>query len=168
MSKIILISGLVGAGKSTYARELEKTNGAVRFSIDEWMATLFKADWPDDLNFKWSMERIYRIEDQIWSMVEKLISINVTAVLDLGLLKLEHRQKFYELAATHGYEIETHLIEADKAIRWQRVQNRNLEKGETFSLEVTREMFDFCEELYERPHGDEMTRCQFIRTDMVN
>lgn len=165
MSKIILISGLVGAGKSTYARNLEKSSGAIRFSVDEWMTTLFKADWPDDLDFNWSMERIFRIEEQIWSMVEKLMRFDVSAILDLGLLKQEHRQKFYDLAAKHGFDIETHLIEADIDIRWHRVQNRNTVKGETFSLEVTREMFDFCENLYEHPEGDEVARCTFIRTD---
>jgi len=165
MAKIILISGLVGAGKSTYARKLEKLENAIRFSIDEWMTTLFKADWPEDLNFNWSIERIYRIEDQIWALVEKLIAIDVSVILDLGLLQKEHRQKFYDRAAQKNINIETHLIEADEKIRWQRVQTRNEDKGETFSLEVTREMFDFCENLYEQPEGSEVVMCKFIRTD---
>ncbi|MBT5072583.1 MAG: ATP-binding protein [Kordiimonadaceae bacterium] len=165
MAKIILISGLVGAGKSTYARELETSIGAIRFSIDEWMSTLFSADQVGEIEYEWAMERIGRIERQIWSMAEKLLKLDIPAILDLGLLQREHRQKFYDLAKAQNFQIETHLIEADKAIRWKRVQTRNKEKGETFSLEVNSEMFEFCEGLYEHPDKDEAKMCKFIRTD---
>ena len=40
-SIIYLICGSTGAGKTTYAIRLSETVGAVRFSIDEWMAALF-------------------------------------------------------------------------------------------------------------------------------
>lgn len=166
MTKIMLISGLVGAGKSTYARRLAKDESAIRFSIDEWMIGLFKADFPKQLDFEWSMERIYKIEEQVWSVVEQLIENGTPVILDFGLLQREHRQKFYDWAATNELTIETHVIEADKDIRWQRVLNRNLEKGDTYSLEVNKEMFDFCENLYERPQEDELSRCKFVQTDI--
>lgn len=165
MAKIILISGLIGAGKSTYARELETAIGAIRFSIDEWMSTLFKADQGGEIEYEWAMERIGRIEKQIWSMTEKLLKLDISVILDLGLLQKEHRQKFYDLAGVQNFKIETHLIEVVKDIRWQRVEMRNKEKGETFSLEVTSEMFEFCEGLYEYPDEDEMVNCKIIRAD---
>jgi len=165
MTKIMLISGLVGAGKSTYARRLAKEESAIRFSIDEWMIALFKADFPKQLDFEWSMERIYRIEEQVWSVVEQLIVNGTSVILDFGLLQREHRQKFYDWAEINNFTIEIHVIEADKDIRWQRVLNRNLEKGATYSLEVNKEMFDFCEDLYERPEADELSRCKFVQTD---
>ena len=165
MSKIILISGLVGAGKSTYARKLAKQIGGLRFSIDEWMMTLFSADFPEELNFKWSMERIYRIEEQMWSLVPQTIDLGLPLILDLGLLQREHRQKFYNWAEDNNYKIETHVIEADKNIRWERVSNRNNEQGETYSLEVNKEMFDFCEDLYEYPDEQELQYCSFVKTD---
>jgi len=61
MAKIILISGLIAAGESTYARELEKSIGAVRFSIDEWITALYQADQVGDIEYEWAMERIGRI-----------------------------------------------------------------------------------------------------------
>ena len=165
MSIIILISGLIGAGKSTYARKLASEIGALRFSIDEWMMALFSADFPEELNFKWSMERIYRIEEQMWSLVPQLMTLDCAVIFDLGLLQREHRQKFYNWAKESSYKIETHVIEADKKLRWQRVTNRNDEKGETYSLEVNQEMFDFCEDLYEYPDEEELKYCTFINTD---
>lgn len=57
--------------------------------------------------------------------------------------------------STYSRQIETHLIEAEINIRWSRVQKRNSEKGQTYSLDVDREMFDFCENLYEHPDKEE-------------
>jgi hypothetical protein len=39
-SKLIIVCGLPGAGKTTHAKRLEETLGAVRFCPDEWMAAL--------------------------------------------------------------------------------------------------------------------------------
>jgi pantothenate kinase-related protein Tda10 len=39
--KVILVCGPVGAGKTTYSMALAKEIGAIRFSIDPWMQTLF-------------------------------------------------------------------------------------------------------------------------------
>ena len=59
-SIIYLICGSTGAGKSTYAIQLSDKAGAVRFSIDEWMAALFWMDTPKPLDPSWAMERVNR------------------------------------------------------------------------------------------------------------
>jgi hypothetical protein len=41
-----LISGPVGAGKTSYSRKLASEHNAVVFSIDEWMQNLFGGDLP--------------------------------------------------------------------------------------------------------------------------
>jgi predicted kinase len=165
MTKIILICGLVGAGKSTEARKLEAEQHMVRFALDEWLACLYSADQEDVMDYDWTMARIERIESQIWSMTQQIMNAGVSVVLDLGFLKQDHRQKFYGLAAQAGLAIEAHLIEADIETRWQRTGHRNEAQGETFSLNVTREMFDFCEEIFERPKDDELKICKVIKTD---
>jgi antitoxin VapB len=60
-----LICGSTGAGKTTYALQLSDRVGAVRFSIDEWMAALFWMDTPQSLDPAWSMERVERCLTQI-------------------------------------------------------------------------------------------------------
>ena len=55
-----------------------------------------------------------------------------------------------------GYDVKLHFVDVDPDTRWQRVQKRNAEKGDTFALEVTREMFDFMEGIWEAPDADEM------------
>jgi predicted kinase len=44
MKKLILVCGSTGVGKTTYSLSLSKEIGAVRFSIDPWMKTLFSKD----------------------------------------------------------------------------------------------------------------------------
>jgi predicted kinase len=65
---IHLICGSTGAGKTTYALRLSDHLEGVRFSIDEWMATLFWMDTPQPLNPAWSIERVERCLTQIWAV----------------------------------------------------------------------------------------------------
>ncbi|MGR3662551.1 MAG: hypothetical protein ACU0CA_15430 [Paracoccaceae bacterium] len=47
-------------------------------------------------------------------------------------------------------------MDIPKDIRWQRVQQRNAEQGETFVMEVPREMFDFMQKLWIAPDDEKM------------
>jgi len=49
------------------------------------------------------------------------------------------------------YSCELHWIDIPQDIRWERVQGRNREKGESYTMDVTREMFDFMEGEWEMP-----------------
>ncbi len=55
-----------------------------------------------------------------------------------------------------GYSTSLHFLDVPESIRWDRVENRNTEKGETFALEVTREMFDFMNRIWQAPMDAEM------------
>jgi len=39
--------------------------------------------------------------------------------------------------------------------RWRRVEQRNIEKGSTYQLEISRDIFDFLNGLWEAPSADE-------------
>ncbi|MGC1515137.1 MAG: ATP-binding protein [Maribacter sp.] len=153
---IHLIVGNTGSGKSTYANELRtKTNGIV-FSIDKWNNTLFLADKKPTDGLDWFLERIERAELLIIDLIQQLENSKTDAILDLGLAKLEHREKFRKLAALNNYDLTTHFLDISKDIRLNRVMKRNKEKGETFEFEVTKENFDFMEQWFERPTAEEM------------
>ena len=145
MGNIHLVLGPQGAGKSTYARQLAQQESAVRFSIDEWMQSLFGPDLPKALSLSWIMERVQRCEKQIWSITAQISQAGGNVVLDLGFTKIESRKAFRQLAADIGAEVQLHVLDAPYATRKERVMNRNTEKGETYSFEVTPMMFDFME-----------------------
>ena len=48
MRAIHALHGFIGSGKTTLARRLETQLGALRFTPDEWMTTLYGADPPAD------------------------------------------------------------------------------------------------------------------------
>ncbi|HEX3344301.1 MAG TPA: ATP-binding protein [Polyangiaceae bacterium] len=156
MPAVHLITGNVGAGKTTYAMELADRLGGVRFSTDEWMVTLFHADMKDVMDLPWTLERIDRLERQVWKVVAQLASRGIDAVLDLGLSKKAHREKHRALARALGIDAKLHFLDVDLATRALRVKKRNAEKRESFAFEVTDAMIEFMEGYFERPDGDEL------------
>jgi predicted kinase len=164
-----LICGSTGAGKTTYALRLSEHLGAVRFSIDEWMAALFWMDTPRPLDPEWSMERVERCLTQIWAVVLRIAAQNVPCVLDIGLGQAQSRTRFAELAGDAGLSVQLHVLDVPAEERWRRVEARNAQKGETYQLgfDVTREMFDFVEGLWEPPTEAEMLAYNGIRTSGI-
>jgi len=158
-----LITGNVGAGKTTYAIALADQLGAVRFSIDEWMTALFWMDEPTRSNLPWCLERIERCEAQAWKLVEQLASRGVDVVLDLGLSRRAHRDRQRERARGLGVSTKLHFLDADRTTRTARVKKRNEEKAETFAFEVTGEMIEFMEGYFEAPEGDELDGAIVVR-----
>ena len=153
-----LICGLTGAGKSTHAEALRRDLRAVRFSIDEWNNRLFFMDRHPTSDFNWFYDRVQRSCAQMRATAEQVIAAGVPVVFDCGFTDRKERQIFYSWAEGLGCDVMLHFVDVDIETRWQRVQKRNAEKGETFMLEVTREMFDFMEGIWEAPAPDEMTR----------
>jgi len=153
-----LISGGTGAGKTTYAIALASDTAAVRFSIDEAMTTLFDADKPEDASFDWYMDRIGRIEADIWRTATRIAPHSINIVLDLGFSLRDHREAFRARAEAADLAVQLHYLDVETEERWRRVEARNREKGETFRLEVTRTMFDFVDAMFEVPDSAEIAR----------
>ena len=155
---IHLVCGATGAGKSTYSEELAQSVDGMRFSIDEWMQRLHNADKPDENLFEWFYERVQRNCAQMRNVAERLVALGVPAVFDCGLTNKLERDIFVNWAEEQGFSVQLHFRDVPIDIRWQRVLKRNADQAETFQFEVTRDMFDFIESLWEAPMAEEMTR----------
>ena len=151
-----LVCGSTGAGKSTYARRVASQIGGVRFSIDEWMTTLFWPDSPQPIEFGWAMERVNRCEAQIASTAAALVPVGIPAVLDLSFTTPTHRGKWATVADDAGAQARLHFLDVPADERWRRVHGRNQRKGDTFSLDVSRELFDFFDGIWEPPTTAEL------------
>jgi len=165
MTKIHLIFGPQGAGKTTYAKQLAVERKAVHLSIDDWMWKLFGEDMPKSMNLKWIMERVERCEKQIWATAQKIADCGSEVILDLGFTKVAKRKQFESLAAAQNYPTQLHYIYAPHAIRRQRVLARNVAQGDTFSFEVTPGMFDFMEGEFHRATDGELARAVVVDTN---
>ncbi len=153
---IHLIVGNTGSGKTTYANELKRRINGIIFSIDTWNNTLFLPDKKPEDGLEWFLERIDRAEQIILDLVNQLENSKTDTILDLGLSKFEHREKFRTFAESNGYELRTHFLDIPKATRLGRVIKRNTEKGATFEFEVTKDNFNFMETWFETPTEKEM------------
>ena len=50
-----------------------------------------------------------------------------------------------------------HWVDVPTGERWRRVRQRNAEKGETFAMNVDRDMFDCIEGQWQAPGDDELS-----------
>lgn len=158
-----LVCGSTGAGKTTYSIALADRIGGVRFSIDEWMSALFGKDVPEPIQFSWMIERIERCETQIGRIALQCAGRGMPVVLDLGFTRADHRARLASLARDAGHEPVLHFLDVPAQARWSRVEARNRDRGDTFSIEVTRPMFDFVEGMWEPPTPEELSALNGVR-----
>jgi predicted kinase len=150
------IFGPSGAGKTTYAHAFARREGAVAFILDEWMARLFAPDMPQPLEFEWMMERVQRCEAQIWSTAAAVLATGKPVILDMGLMRKMDRDRVREIAEGAGLPLQFHYVTAPAEIRRARVAERNVVRGENFAIEVTTDMFEFVEGIFETPEPGEL------------
>lgn len=156
MSKLILVCGSTGAGKTTYSISLSEEIGAVRFSIDPWMQTLYSKDMKT-LDYSWMMERVHRCYDQIWDVSKQILKLNGNVILDLGFTTKAQRDIFTSKASEIGVKSELHFLDVPRELRKKRVAERNANKDpELYAFEVTDMMFNFMEPKFQKPAEDEL------------
>lgn len=157
MTMIHLVEGPVGAGKSTFAARLSRERGAPRLILDEWMATLFRADRPQADFLDWYVERKQRCVEQIWRVSSDLMDTGTSVILELGLIRRQEREDFYGRIDAAGYPLAVYLLEVPKEVRRERVRRRNAEQGATFQMVVSDEVFELASSLWEPPDDVELS-----------
>lgn len=156
MAQLHLIIGPVGAGKSTFALGLCREHRAVRLTLDEWMARLFGQDErPATGRLEWYVERRDRCIEQLWQLTKQLIRVDTNVVLEPGLIQQREREEFYARVDQEGMGLTVYVIDAPRELRRERVQRRNEERGETFSMEVPPYFFELASDMWEPPQEDE-------------
>ncbi len=72
-------------------------------------------------------------------------------VLDTGAMRRADRERIRQIAAAKSLSLQWHFVDAPQEVRRARVADRDTAKGETFVMEVTPEMFEMLEAIYEPP-----------------
>lgn len=153
---IDIIFGPQGAGKTTYARKLIEKNGGLTFSIDEWMKVLYGPDFGRETKIEWIMDRVLRCESLILSTALDLLKNEIPIVLDLGLTSSRDRQRVADFFNIHHVNYQFHYLHAPYDIRFKRITERNVARKETFSFEVTPEMFNYMDAAFQAPENWEL------------
>lgn len=151
-----VIYGPSGAGKTTYANAFARRERAVAFILDEWMAQLFGPDIPAQVEYPWLVERVGRCEAQIWSTVAAVMASGTSVILDLGLMRKADRDRIREIAEAVELPLQWHYVTAPQEARRARVAERTQVHGKSFALQVTPDMFEFVEGVFEAPSSEEL------------
>lgn len=104
---IHLICGFLGFGKTTFAKELEQSLPAVRFTHDEIMLQRYGRT-PD--NFK---EKYIKVDDFIRKKTAIQISKGANVILDYGFWTKENRREYYRWAQTLTPNVQFHALICD-------------------------------------------------------
>lgn len=162
MARLHLVLGPVGAGKSTFAMVLSERHGALRLTLDEWMATLFSPDRPATGLVEWYIERADRCVDQIWKLASRLIGMGSNVVLEIGLIQRRDRLRFYERVDDVGYELTIYVLDLPRDVRRERVLERNRTRGDTFFSDVPLHIFELASDMWQ-PLDDAECRGRDVR-----
>jgi predicted kinase len=154
-----MVFGPIGAGKTTFSLQMASDLNAISFSIDDWMQRLYGPDVPQPISLEWVLPRVKRCEAQIWETCLQALGLGMDVVLDLGFMTKAERAQICTQGYNAGYKVRRHFVDADKSLRRERVLQRNLVKGTTYSLEITDSMFDAMDARFERPCPSELEEC---------
>jgi predicted kinase len=116
-TRLILICGLPGSGKTTFAKELAPKVPAVRLSPDEWKHDL-GIDYYDE-------QRRVHLENRLWRLGQELLTLGQSVILENGFWTREERDELRLSARALGLAVELHYLEAPVEELWRRLQLRN-------------------------------------------
>ncbi|MDD2699839.1 MAG: AAA family ATPase [Sideroxydans sp.] len=153
-----LIEGPVGAGKSTYAMSLASGGRAIHIALDEWFASIFSPDRPEQDIVPWYIERKDRLIELIWGHSKRLLDSGCGVILELGLIQQAHRIDFCSRVQSEGYDLTMHVLDAPIQVRRERVRQRNQQKGDTFSMVVPDHIFEIASSQWQPPDAAECSQ----------
>ncbi|WP_285115162.1 ATP-binding protein [Leifsonia sp. fls2-241-R2A-40a] len=145
-SLLVLYCGLPGSGKTTLAREQERQTGAIRFSTDEWMASL-GLDYFDPIR-----DSLQARLDTLW---RELLARGQSVILEDGTWRRSERDELRRVAHSVDAVTELHYFDLPLSELWRRLELRNANPAHGV-VPITRELLEESQQRLERPDAAEL------------
>jgi len=144
--EVIVLCGLPGSGKTTFARKVERERGAVRFSTDEWMADL-GFDYFDQVR-----DRLQARLDRLW---RQLVEHQVSVILEDGSWKRAERDEIRRFASARQARVELHYFDIPLDVLRSRLDARNASPAHGV-VPITQEVLEESVHRFEAPEPAEL------------
>lgn len=150
-----LMVGLPCAGKTTYAKDLEIKENALRFTPDEWHLKLFGQDYHDDAEARRIHdERHTAVEEIMWDTGKRALELGTNVILDYGFWGKSERDFFRAEAKKLGVGFKIHFIDVELDELKSRAKKRN--QDGSIAMHFPPEMIDEWSEIFQRPDKIEL------------
>ena len=121
-TKLVLICGLPGAGKTTLAKQMADELSGIRFCPDEWMEDLGVSLWNTAFREK--------LETRLWLLGKELLQLEQTVILEYGFWGRSERDEKLREARTLGASVELHFLDTPIETIKERLATRGMEGDE--------------------------------------
>jgi len=147
---VYILYGFIGAGKTTFAKKLEETTGAVRITKDEWLIRLIGND-----------PTIEGYEDYDHNMIElsrdfafQLAGKGLDVILDEGFWAKEQRDEMRRRTEAAGAKAVVYFLDTPVGTMRERVARRNKNSAND-SFRISEELLDAYLAYWQPPGEDE-------------
>lgn len=152
MSKVIMMCGVCGSGKTTYAKKKEQ-EGYIRLSIDEEMWKLYGRkgiDYPEEQYEKLSEQVEAALQKKLLSLIQQ----GKDVVIDFSFWSKENRNVYKELIQKAGAETELVYMKASKELLQKRLYKRNQVLNANSPFVITDEILEHHYHAFQEPWGE--------------
>lgn len=146
MTKLYMLMGLPGSGKTTVGRKLEIDKSAVLLTPDVWMERIVGNGFDADRR-----KAVHAVQ---LDLAERLLKIGCDVILEFGFFSREERDIARSCASRAGAESELVFLDPPLEELRQRLEVRNADlPPHTFPVSI--ELLGQCNSWMDRPHSDE-------------
>lgn len=150
-----LIIGFIGAGKTTFARKLEKELGVVRFTKDEWMVRIFgNSPFMNKFENDTFHEYDSKMAKLATDMALRCLSTGASVIIDDGFWFRKQRDEMRQTLKDIGAEAKFYYLDTPVEVMKARTVKRSENPPED-SFHITEEEFNDYLNTFQPPAGDE-------------
>ena len=134
MATAHLVHGYLCAGKTTFARQLEASTGALRLSADEWYLKLHVPEGTTSHVDRAAWDRLLSTLDDLWPT---LLGMGVDVILDFGFWSRVGRDRARRLATAAGATARLYELRCREDLARARCHSRNNHPDGSFVIDLS-------------------------------